>query len=80
MEELAVGEAMVGGGVDNGSGGFREQRVAAKEKDKGGNGYGSVGKREAEQRLEAVEGSGIAVEDKIRERERENEGRVCIRL
>ena len=80
MEELAIGEAMVGGGVDNGSGGFREQRVATKEKDKGGSGYGSVGKREAEQRLEAVEGSGIAVEDKIRERERENEGRVCIRL
>ena len=64
MEELAVGEAVAGGGVDNGSGGVRKQQVAAEAEDEGGDRYGSVGKREAERGIKAVEGSGIA--EKIR--------------
>ena len=60
MEELAVGEAVAGGGVDKGNGGVQEQRVAAEAEDEGGGRYGNVGKREAERGLKAVEGSGIA--------------------
>lgn len=62
VDELAVGDAVASGGVDESGGGVRPGGVAAEGDGVGGGGDGGVGRREEERGFEAVEGSGSAVE------------------